>query len=374
VLFVEVAYGGLGADYSVHSQLTEALAPSGAIEVMSLSHPDLAASQPDDHHRVPCAAYDFGDRALRRRLSVVTDLPVALRGALPAVREFAPDVVYSSQLRRDAMAAHAVSALTRLPHVVHLHYSFGPWLGRAAVRTIRRAHHVVAVSEYVRQTTLLRGLSGDRVTTVPNLTSANPTVEVGREAKRAELGIADDDVVVIGVGRLDRGKGFTELVDAVSQLGDRHVQLLVCGASNHSPGHDREIARHAAELGLDSTVQFLGQRPDVPELMNAADVFCLPSHMEPFGLVYIEAMRAGLPVVALRSGGVPEIVVDGVTGLLSYPGDQHELVEHLATLVDDPDLRAAYGEAGRARLATHFDNDTIAARWMATMDGALGRS
>ncbi len=372
ILFVEVAYGGLGADYSVHAQLTEALAPSGAIEVMSLSHPDLVSARPADEHRVPCAAYDFTGSPIRRRLSAVTDLPGALRGAMPAVRSFEPDVVYSSQLRRDAFAAHAVSAFARLPHVVHLHYSFGPWLGRAAVRTIRRAEHVIAISEYVRQTALLRGIPDDRVTTVPNLTNPSPVVEVDRATTRAGLGIGDDEIVVIAVGRLDHGKGFPELIKAVGAIsaGGRRIRLLICGSSNHSPGHDDELRDQARGLG--DIVRFLGQRSDVPALMAASDVFCLPSMMEPFGLVYIEAMQAGLPVVALRSGGVPEIVVEGVTGLLSYPGDQEQLVDNLTTMIDRPDLRADFGAAGRERLATHFDNAATAERWMATMRRVIG--
>ena len=127
------------------------------------------------------------------------------------------------------------------------------------------------------------------------------------------------------------------------------------------------------DLGLDRVVRLLGQRSDVPALLAASDIFCLPSTMDPFALVYIEAMRAGLPVVALRSGGVPELVVEGSTGLLSYPGDHDALTANIATLVDQPDLRRQYGAAGIARLAADFDHETIANRWLSIVAGAVGR-
>ena len=138
ILFVEVGHGSLGAEYKVHQQLLDVLTKRGALEAMSLSHPDLANSRPQDTYRVACDAYELDGSKVRRKLSPLTDLPMAIRHALPAIREFRPDVVYGAQARRDALAGHVVSAVTRVPHIVHLHYSFGPWLGRAAVRTVRR--------------------------------------------------------------------------------------------------------------------------------------------------------------------------------------------------------------------------------------------
>jgi glycosyltransferase involved in cell wall biosynthesis len=376
VLFVEVAYGGLGADYSVHAQLVEALAPSGELAVMSLSHPGLAASRPDDGYRVPCRAFEFEGNVVRRRASAFTDMPLALRRALPAIRQFEPHVVYSSQLRRDALAAHTVSVATKVPHILHLHYNFGPWLGRVTTRIAHRARHVITVSEYVRQSALLRGMPEDRVTTVPNLTSIRPVVGPDRSTLRAELGITDDEVVVIAVGRLDGQKGYLELVDAVAaaRCSSQPFRVLICGAPGYNAGDAEAIQLRVGEHRLDDVVQFLGHRSDIPALLNASDVFCLPAKMEGFGLVYIEAMRAGLPVVALRSGGVPEIVVDEVTGLLSYPGDSHQLAHNLRSLIEDRRMREDMGRAGVSRLETHFDNAAISRRWIDVVTSALRSS
>ena len=371
VLFIEVAYGALGADYSVHAELIKAISDPGELQAMSLSHPSLAPLGPDHVVREPIRLSTPGT-PFRHRLSVVVDMPRALARARRHVRRFQPDVIYSSQLRKDVVFAGLLSRLCRVPHIVHLHYSYGPWLGRLATRIIRASTHVIAVSEFVRQTALLRGFEEARVSTLPNLTAPDAGGGADRPAMRRELGIADDDVVVVAAGRLDRGKGFDLLIRAIAALGPvPGCVVLICGQSNHSPGHDRELRQLTNELGVEETVRFLGQRPDLPALLEAADIFCLPSTMEPFGLVYVEAMRASLPVVALRSGGVPEIVIEGVTGLLSYPGDVEALTANLRRLISEPETRTRLGRDGGQRLRSQFDNGTIARRWMSIVRSAL---
>jgi glycosyltransferase involved in cell wall biosynthesis len=95
--------------------------------------------------------------------------------------------------------------------------------------------------------------------------------------------------------------------------------------------------------------------------MAAADVFAMASRAEPFGLVYVEAMAMRLPVVAFRTGGTPEVVVDGVTGLLSEPDDLERLTNNILGLLDDPELRRRLGAAGRQRVEGCFDTPRLAA-------------
>jgi glycosyltransferase involved in cell wall biosynthesis len=102
----------------------------------------------------------------------------------------------------------------------------------------------------------------------------------------------------------------------------------------------------------------------MPQIYRAADVFCLPSEMEPYGLVYLEAMGAGLPVVAVYSGGTPELVEHGRTGLLAYPKDPVALACHLTRLLCDPVLARDFGRAGRQRVKSDFDSRAIAQRWV----------
>jgi phosphatidylinositol alpha-1,6-mannosyltransferase len=104
--------------------------------------------------------------------------------------------------------------------------------------------------------------------------------------------------------------------------------------------------------------------------MEGADLFCLPAELEPFGLVFLEAMAKGLPVVACLSGAVPEIVLHSVTGLLSYPSDARALAENLIALLRDPGRRAELGKNGRQRVSDHFLPSRVVESWVSTLTRA----
>jgi glycosyltransferase involved in cell wall biosynthesis len=110
----------------------------------------------------------------------------------------------------------------------------------------------------------------------------------------------------------------------------------------------------AEALGIDKQVRFLGARAEIPELLNAMDIFVLPSLSEGLPMSVLEAMGCGLPVVATRVGGIPEVVVDGQTGLLVASEDAQQLARALETLVQQEDTRMTLGQQGRMRVVTHF--------------------
>lgn len=112
-------------------------------------------------------------------------------------------------------------------------------------------------------------------------------------------------------------------------------------------------------MGLTASVRLVGERDDVPELLSSSSVFVLSSSSEALPVSVLEAMAAGLPVVATRVGGVPELVVDGETGFLVPPSDAAALAAALQRLLDDPELRARLGAAGRARAEEHFALDSF---------------
>jgi glycosyltransferase involved in cell wall biosynthesis len=120
-----------------------------------------------------------------------------------------------------------------------------------------------------------------------------------------------------------------------------------------------------AALGLDARVRFLGRVDDVAELLAGADVCVMPSRHEGLGVAALEAMAAGVPVVASRVGGLPEAVVDGATGCLVAPDDASALADALGRLVADRDLRRALGAAGAARVRARFSMDAMAAGTLA---------
>jgi glycosyltransferase involved in cell wall biosynthesis len=160
--------------------------------------------------------------------------------------------------------------------------------------------------------------------------------------------------VVLNVARQYPRKDTRSLLAAVPRLRARHPDLTV-----RVVGGGPELPRLAAlveRLGIGAGVRLLGPLPTdeaVRQEYRDATVFCLASRQEGFGMVLLEAMAAGLPIVACRSGAVPEVVTDGETALLVPPGDPEALAEALLALLADPDRRRRMAEAGRERARRH---------------------
>ncbi len=167
------------------------------------------------------------------------------------------------------------------------------------------------------------------------------------EARR-RLGLSPDATLVIAVGRLSPEKGQDMLLDALSAIGDGSVQAVLVG-----DGPTRQdLESRAKQPDLAGRVHFLGLRTDVPLCLAAADLFVLPSRYEAQGMVVVEAMMAGLPVVAMRVGGVPGILTHGETGLLT---SRAELPRDLLALLDYPARAAALAEAARRHALACLD-------------------
>lgn len=236
----------------------------------------------------------------------------------------------------------------------------------AAVRRamLRRVDHVAAISTYTAD--LVRGLGVDpqRCTIVPNGVTPRPA--------SAPVALPDglaDGPLLLTVARLVARKGVDDVLDAVAQLVPERPSLRYVVVGD---GPERaRLEAHAAALGLGGHVRFVGTQSDaaLASWYAAADVFVMaprtqPPDVEGFGLVYLEAGAAGLPVVGTRSGGVPDAIADGETGLLVPEGDPAALAEALRTLLDRPDLRERFGAAGRAS-AARFTWDATADRLLA---------
>jgi glycosyltransferase involved in cell wall biosynthesis len=351
---------GVRATFLVPTELEDGRDPSGGPTEVTLDEQSIATWPRDLGPDGPL------DRIVRRADQARLFAPVLAR-AIDVHRRVRPDVVYTSQQQLDILVGQALSARFGTPHIIHLHYHVGPWLGRIVQRLVITSERVIAVSEFVRASAMLRGAAPGHVTTVHNPIAGAVTADRdhARAMTRAALGLDEETPVVIAAGRLDPGKGHEELLEAIALVRDEvsDVVLLVCGKS--SWGVDREplLAARAAELGIRDSVRFLGHRTDLPALLASADVFCLPSQLEPFGLVYLEAMRSQLPVAASWSGGVPEIVVHGQTGLLSSPSSPGDLASDLVTLLKDRSLRAQMGEAGARRASEAFSPDRLSRKW-----------
>jgi glycosyltransferase involved in cell wall biosynthesis len=214
--------------------------------------------------------------------------------------------------------------------------------------------HAVAVSAYVAGSLRRRlGFPAQRISTILNgvdTTVFCPDPEQ-RERKRCELGLSTEEPVVLCVGRMTPQKGQATLLRALCAARPAQARLLFAGDGPERDG----LERLAHDLGLGARVAFLGTRPDVPDLLRAADVLALPSLHEGFGLVVAEALATGIPVVASRVGPLPEILRHGETGFLVASGDPGQLSASLTELLSRPDLRREMAAHSRADAIARFE-------------------
>ncbi len=180
-----------------------------------------------------------------------------------------------------------------------------------------------------------------------------------RARLRAELGTPPDRLVIVIIARLVHAKGYPELLAAMRTLPDAELWVVGERLANE---HGRDLAPLFAASGLGTRLKMLGYREDTPAILAAADIFALPSHFEGLPMVVIEAMLAGLPVVATDIPGTREQVLEGITGLLVPRGKSEPLAAALAELAADPARRAAMGAAGRARAIECYDETKVLAR------------
>jgi glycosyltransferase involved in cell wall biosynthesis len=184
--------------------------------------------------------------------------------------------------------------------------------------------------------------------------------------------IAADASVVGAVGRLRPWKGQERFLRSMARVANvvPSARFLVVGGAIFGvrDGFPERLRHLAAELGIADRVVFTGQLADVRPALAAMDLFVHPGDPEPFGLVNLEAMAMGKPVVAFAHGAIPEIVLDGETGLLVPPGDEGALAGAVIDLLGDPHRRSAMGKAARARVEAHF----TAQRMADEVHGALG--
>ena len=173
--------------------------------------------------------------------------------------------------------------------------------------------------------------------------------------------VTDDDLVIVSVGSLVENKGHHVLIEAVRMLCRERPALKVLIAGS---GPQRSALQdHVDRCGLSSTVVFVGVVKDVRQVLDAADIFVLPTvHREGLSLAVLEAMQQGLPVIASQIGGVPELVDDGATGILVTPNDPRILAQAISTLADDSQLRHQMGESGRKKIDHWFRVERMVAQ------------
>lgn len=280
------------------------------------------------------------------------------------------------------LAGHLGKLLYGIPHVMTAHsleplrpwkaeqlgggYALSSWAERTAIEA---ADAVIAVSGAMREDILAcyPALDPARVHIVHNgIDTALYRPDHGTDAL-TRVGLDPDRPFVLFVGRITRQKGVPHLLRAVRDI-DPAAQVVLCAGAPDTPEIDREFRELYEELSrVREGVHWIPQmlpRPDVIQLLTHAAVFVCPSVYEPLGIVNLEAMACGTPVVASKVGGIPEVVDDGKTGLLVPVDDDFEpaLARALDSVLGDPEGARRMGEAGRERAVGEFGWDAVARR------------
>ncbi|MGD0500811.1 MAG: glycosyltransferase [Bryobacteraceae bacterium] len=288
-----------------------------------------------------------------------------------AIRAFHPHVVHThSYVLRYALPARTLAGGGLIVHTVHnVAKREVDALGRAIHRVAFRAGTLpVAISNEVARS-FLATYGFAVAATIPNGADTRRGFRPeARAAWRRAHGFGPADFLVASTARFEPQKNPLGLIEAFAKALAAHpAAYLVMAGEGSLLERSRRLS---SRLGIERRVRFLGVCQDVPELLSACDLFALASDWEGSSVVAIEAMAARLPVVATAVGGVPELVVDGSTGLLAPAGDPEALAAALAGLAADPARRRAMAEAAERR-APLFDAGVMIASYAAFFERAL---
>lgn len=202
-----------------------------------------------------------------------------------------------------------------------------------------------------------------------SLDAFDPARLAAPAAMRSKLGLTEQGPLIGMVGRLQRWKGMHVFIAAMARVHTlrRNARAVIVGAPHETePAYAEALRAQASALGLDGVLTFAGFQSNVPEWMQAMDVFVHASDHEPFGIVVIEAMALGKPVIAGSAGGPAEVITNDADGVLVPFGDDESLARAILRYLDDPELAARIGAAARIRAAV-FDDRTYAAQVIAAL-------
>ncbi len=308
---------------------------------------------------VPCRVFDYELPEWRRPLRVWK------RGAAwrDLFRELGVDIVHAND-PGSARAACVGARMARLPLVCHVRFGMEPdytrWVFRGFPKPTvfvfnsgaMRDEHAAAFDAHIP------GVPREVLWNAVDLDRFTPPPLDSRPAQRPRIGILANLVPV--KGHLE----FLEMARLLTEQRGRMFDFRVLGDEIHGSGYGKVLRGKCTELGLDDVVTFAGYQEDVPAALRDLDVLVCASHVEPFGRSLIEAMSCGLPVVATRVGGIPEVVDDGVTGFLVAPESGAELAGATGKVLDDPALLRRMGAAGRDRAHRLFGVDVHVERML----------
>ena len=394
-------YGGAG----VHvNELAKVLRPLADVRVHAFGGPREPGTEGADDGVTgyPEIAELDGANAALRTFGVDLEMAQGTEGT---------DLVHSHTWYAN-LAGHLAGLLHGVPHVISAHsleplrpwkaeqlgggYALSSWAEKTAYEA---ASGIIAVSNGMREDILrcYPAVDPERVKVVHNGIDLeawkhpqDQEADAAAAATLKRLGIDPDRPTVVFVGRITRQKGLPHLLRACEQLPE-DVQVILCAGAPDTPEIKAEVEGLVARLREKRTgvvwIEEMLPRPELIAVLAASDVFVCPSVYEPLGIVNLEAMAVGLPVVGSATGGIPDVIVDGETGLLvpieqvqdgtGTPIDparfEADLAERLTTLVTDTEAAKAMGQAARRRVEEHFAWEAIAQRTMDVYNWVLAQ-
>lgn len=280
------------------------------------------------------------------------------------IRKYRPDII-QGQFHPESHLAPVIGSLARIPAYITVHSTTSQHQQAVKLPTIIKAkissflsRGVFAVSDAVR-----KDLTDNLHTTSKNIMILHNGVNLNRYnpvendcSLHKELGISENSKIALTIAHARYEKGLEYLIKAVPDIigKEQNSHFVFCGGGPD----ESSLINLARELGVNEHVHFLGRRDDIPRLLNCSYMSVLPSIAEPFGLAVVEAMAMRKPVVATRVDGVPEVVVDGETGILVNPRDSRSLSGAIISLLGNNEQARLMGEEGRKRVEKCFDLNT----------------
>lgn len=263
--------------------------------------------------------------------------------------------------------------ISGIPCVVHIRQEIEP--RRMKQYWLTKADRVLAICEKIRQVAIEGGVDPKRIQVVYSGLDLSTTVEhVNGGLIRQRYGLHTGQLIIGAVANLFPRKGYEYLVEALADVRKiiPNIHCVIVGEGDES--YRKHLLNLVNERDLNSIVTFAGFQSNALEYMAAFDLVVLPSVLEGFGIVLLESMAMGKPVVASRVGGIPEAVEDGVTGILVPPANSRELAGALVSLLENSTLRQSMGEAGRKRVERLFSLERTIKEIECVYDHVLSQS